>query len=152
MARRFGFKLSIHSGSDKLSVFPIIARHAQGRIHVKTAGTSWLEAVRLVAMKNPPLYRRVHALALSKFDDAVKYYKVSADLSKIPELSALKDEELPSLLDMDDARQLIHIAYGQILKSEHRESLYSLWREHEEDYFALLAGHLSRHLRLLGMD
>ncbi len=151
VARSFGYKLSIHSGSDKLSIFPMIARHTQGRFHVKTSGTSWLEAMRLAAMMEPALYRRIHALALSEFGEAKKHYHVSADLSKIPEPAALDDAELSSLLDMDDARQLIHIAYGPILKSEYRESLYSLWREHEEDYFALLAGHLGRHLRLLGI-
>jgi len=49
IADRFGYKLSIHSGSDKFSVFPIIGRHTQGRVHVKTAGTNWLEAIRVVA-------------------------------------------------------------------------------------------------------
>lgn len=44
-----GFKLNIHSGSDKFGVYPIIAKHTKGRFHVKTAGTNWLEAVRTVA-------------------------------------------------------------------------------------------------------
>ncbi|HWQ84234.1 MAG TPA: tagaturonate epimerase family protein, partial [Anaerolineales bacterium] len=34
-----GYKLSLHSGSDKFSVYPILARHAGLAIHVKTAGT-----------------------------------------------------------------------------------------------------------------
>jgi len=45
IARHFGYKLSIHSGSDKFSVFPIIGRETRGNFHVKTAGTNWLEAM-----------------------------------------------------------------------------------------------------------
>src|ERR1700755_712941 len=50
--REFGLpptlKLSVHSGSDKFSLYPIINRlikkHEAG-LHVKTAGTTWLEEV-----------------------------------------------------------------------------------------------------------
>jgi tagaturonate epimerase len=38
------YKLSLHSGSDKLSIYPAFARETKGRFHVKTAGTSYLEA------------------------------------------------------------------------------------------------------------
>ena len=41
-------KLSVHSGSDKFTIYPvlaeIIAKYDKG-IHVKTAGTTWLEEV-----------------------------------------------------------------------------------------------------------
>src|SRR5699024_7212699 len=63
IASFFGYKLSIHSGSDKFSVFPIIARHTEGVLHVKTAGTNWLEAIRVIAQQNPDLYRRLHRFA-----------------------------------------------------------------------------------------
>jgi CBS domain-containing protein len=43
------YKLSVHTGSDKFSIYPIVARHADGRVHVKPAGTSYLEALRLMA-------------------------------------------------------------------------------------------------------
>ena len=43
------YKLSLHSGSDKLSMYPALARATKGRFHVKTAGTSYLEALRVVA-------------------------------------------------------------------------------------------------------
>ena len=39
------YKLSLHSGSDKLSMYPAFARATKGRFHVKTAGTSYLEAL-----------------------------------------------------------------------------------------------------------
>src|SRR5580700_7236301 len=50
IARLLGpYKMSLHSGSDKLSIYPSLARATGGLFHVKTAGTSYLEAVRVVA-------------------------------------------------------------------------------------------------------
>src|SRR4030042_3600893 len=37
-----GYKLSLHTGSDKFSVYPIFARETGGLCHIKTAGTSWV--------------------------------------------------------------------------------------------------------------
>jgi len=86
IARGLGYKLSIHSGSDKFSIFPIIGRGTGGVFHVKTAGTSWLEAMLVVATTDPGLYREVHTFALSAFPEAKKYYHVTTDLTKIPAL------------------------------------------------------------------
>ena len=45
IARQFGpYKLSLHSGSDKFSVYPVAMRQTHGLVHLKTAGTSYLEA------------------------------------------------------------------------------------------------------------
>ncbi|MBQ3792451.1 MAG: tagaturonate epimerase family protein, partial [Clostridia bacterium] len=141
IARHFGYKLSIHSGSDKFSTFEIIGKYTQGNFHVKTAGTNWLEAMRAVAAADPKLYREVHKYALTRFEDATKYYHVTTDLSKIPDIDKMTDEELPSLFTMNDARQLIHITYGFILtdrneKGEYvfKDRLYKFWRENEEVY------------------
>jgi hypothetical protein len=41
-----GLKLSVHSGSDKFSLYPVIRRALErsgAGVHVKTAGTTWLE-------------------------------------------------------------------------------------------------------------
>ena len=157
IARKFGYKLSIHSGSDKFSTFPIIGRLTNGNFHVKTAGTNWLEAMRVVAMCDPALYREIHAYALdTAFAEARKYYHVTTDLGKIPALDTLKDDELPGLFDQNDARQLIHITYGLILtvKGEDgafrfRDRLFKLWRAHDEEYAQRLERHIGRHLELL---
>jgi hypothetical protein len=53
------YKLSLHSGSDKFSVYPIAARVAGELVHLKTAGTSYLEALRAIAKVNPGLFREV---------------------------------------------------------------------------------------------
>ncbi|MDL2235981.1 tagaturonate epimerase family protein, partial [Christensenellaceae bacterium OttesenSCG-928-L17] len=156
IAKHFGYKISVHSGSDKFTVFPAVGRLTGGRFHLKTAGTNWLEAVKLVAMKDAALYRELHAFALTVFKEAKAYYHVTTDLSKIPTLSLLKDEELPDLFNQNDARQLIHITYGIILtiKKEDgsflfRDRLYQLWNTYAEDYAQLLYAHIGKHLELL---
>lgn len=156
IAEAFGYKISVHSGSDKFSVFPSVGELTKGRFHLKTAGTSWLEAMLLVAAKDPALYREVHAFALEHFNEATAYYHVTTDLSKIPALESLGDEELPSLFSMSDARQLIHITYGLILSAKKedgsslfKDRLYDLWNRYAEDYEELLASHIGRHLELL---
>lgn len=151
IARHFGYKLSIHSGSDKFSVFPAIGEKTREVFHVKTAGTNWLEAMRICAQKDPALYRRAHKFALESFHDATRFYHVTTDLSKIPDVDKLEDEALPSLFDMPDARQLVHITYGHILQNPAlKGALYALWDLEAEAYAAALERHIGRHLELLG--
>ena len=60
IARALGpYKLSLHSGSDKYSTYPLIAEATQGVVHLKTAGTSWAEALRVIANNDPDLMREV---------------------------------------------------------------------------------------------
>ncbi len=151
IARFFGYKISVHSGSDKFSVFPSVGKETRGRFHLKTAGTNWLEAMKLVAIKDPSLYREVHKYALSVFDEARKYYHVTTDIEKIPAVDSLKDNELADLFKNNDARQLIHITYGLILNEKKdgkylfKDRLYDLWREFREDYYNLLESHIGHH-------
>ena len=53
------YKISIHSGSDKFSVYQVIGDIGAGGVHVKTAGTSYLEALRTVAARDPVLFREI---------------------------------------------------------------------------------------------
>ncbi len=150
IAKRFGYKLSIHSGSDKFSVFPIIGEQTQGRFHLKTAGTSWLEAMRVVAEKDPALYREAHALALASFDKARAYYHVTTNLNNVSPLSELADGALPALFENEDARQLIHITYGFLLADESlKVRLYALWRRERKAYADALHRHIGRHVELV---
>ncbi|RJX24647.1 MAG: hypothetical protein C4537_06145 [Acholeplasma sp.] len=155
IARHFDYKLSIHSGSDKFSIFSIIGNHTKGIFHIKTAGTNWLEAMRLVAIKDPNLYREIHAFALDAFDEARKLYHVTTDLTKIPSLKTLSDDELPALFQLNDARQLIHITYGAILTAENnqqdrfRTKLYRLWSSYHQEYARMLESHIGEHIRKL---
>ena len=159
IARHFRYKLSIHSGSDKFSVFPLIGKETRRQFHVKTAGTNWLEATRVAAVTDPALYREVHAFALDSFEEAKKYYHVTTDLTRIPALTGIKDCCLPSLFENNDARQVIHITYGLILSCKNadgsfvfKDRLYDLWRKHEVEYRAALVKHIGKHLELLGIS
>lgn len=152
-----GYKLSVHSGSDKFSAFPIMGKLSKGLLHVKTAGTSWLEAVRLIATVAPSLYREMHEYALTVFDEATKLYHVTTDLARIPHPQDLPNEKLPALLNQKDCRQLLHITYGLLLnarfpdgKDRFRSRIYEVLDQHEETYWDLLAKHMERHLDLLG--
>ena len=156
IARHFGYKLSIHSGSDKFSTFALIGKYTNGNFHVKTAGTNWLEAMRAVAAADPAMYREIHAFALEKFEDAKKFYHVTTDLNKVPALDTMSDADLPTLFTMNDARQLIHITYGFILTEKNADGsyrfknrLYKFWRENESVYSDMLYSHIGKHLALL---
>jgi len=156
IARKFGYKISIHSGSDKFSVFAVSGKLSQGNFHVKTAGTNWLEAMRVVAEQEPAFYREIHQFALDHFVEATKYYHVTTRLDLIPALDTLKDEELGGLFDLNDARQLIHITYGLILTAKNEDGsdrfhdrLYDFWRAHRAEYAVRLEKHIGHHLELL---
>jgi len=160
IARHFKYKLSIHSGSDKFSVFPIIGTETRHIFHVKTAGTNWLEAMRVVAQVDPALYKDIHRYALSVFEQASKYYHVTTELDNIPDVDSLTNEQLLKLFENNDARQLIHITYGFILNKKNstneadfsfRDNLFNLWHKHEDLYNQALLRHIGKHLDLLGV-
>lgn len=149
IAESFGYKLSIHSGSDKFSVFPIIEKYTRGKVHLKTAGTNWLEAMKIIAKKDPGLYRRIHDFALKNaLEKAKAFYHVDVTEEKVPQINDVCDEKLYTLLENDMERQLIHITYGFILdEKEFNEKLFSTWRKHDEEYAVSLAAHIKKHLR-----
>ena len=156
IADHFGYRLSVHSGSDKFSVFPIVGQYTKGRVHVKTAGTNWLEALRVICRKEPDFFRELCRFALARFDDATKFYHVTTDLTKVPDVKSLADNELERMLNEPDARQLLHITYGYILtdkdaagKRLYRDRLYQLWNRYEEEYAKVLITHIGKHVSLL---
>lgn len=154
IADYFGHKISLHSGSDKFRVFAALAEETGGRFHVKTSGTSWLEAVRVIAEKEPKLYRRMHQTALEHFAEAGRYYEVHCDPKRIAALEETADEKLPEYMDQDDARQLLHIAYGFMLREEDelREQIMETLEKEKKAYRADLIKHFAKHLSMLGFE
>jgi hypothetical protein len=150
-----GYRLSLHSGSDKFSIYPYFADYLDELVHVKTAGTSYLEAIRLVGEKNPELFRRIHEFALDRFDEDRATYHVETDLSNVPGPEELPDEELPGLLDEDDSRQVFHVTYGSVLTEKNngqyvfKDEINETLKEYEERHYQLLESHLGGHLELL---
>lgn len=144
LARELGpYKLSIHSGSDKFSIYPIIAKHAGAFVHLKTAGTSWLEALRVIALRDVPLFRAMLGYAITCYPQDKASYHVSADLERVP--TDMPDDELPALLDHFDARQVLHVTFGSLLE-RFEEPFFASLRAHEADYGATLKRHFDRHI------
>ena len=158
IAAFFGFyKLSIHSGSDKFSAFPIIGKLTEGRVHVKTAGTSWLEAAHTIAIAEPELFRDMVKYAFVVLADARKLYHVTADFDALPDPDSIPADELVKLLDADciAGRQLIHITYGGMLGGSDPDLTKRIRKallDHAEGYVACIDRHFTRHLECLGIS
>jgi len=123
-------KLSVHSGSDKFSLYPamraILAKHGAG-IHLKTAGTTWLEElIGLAAAGGDGLEvaKDVYTQAYARLDELCKPYAtvVSIDNSKLPlpeVVMAWTSEEYVNALRHDQScpgynvnlRQMLHVAF-----------------------------------------
>ncbi len=155
LARHFGpYKLSLHSGSDKFSVYPIAARLAKGLVHLKTAGTSYLEALRTVAAVDPRLFRAIYAFARERYETDKASYHVSAELGRAPGAEAVPEADLPGLLEQFDAREILHVTFGSVLKEKaadgrlrFKDELFGLLRSHPDAYARNLERHFVRHLQ-----
>lgn len=139
------YKISLHSGSDKFAVYPIAVRLTEGCIHLKTAGTSYLEALRIFAVQEPAFFRQIILFARDRYETDRKTYHVSAQLARLPILETLTDAELPSLLDHFDARQILHVTFGSTL-DQFGETFHALIRKHEAAYHAGIQHHFDKHL------
>lgn len=154
IARTMGpYKLSIHSGSDKFRIYPVVSRLAGELLHLKTAGTSYLEALRALSGINPEFFREILAFARERYPMDRATYHVSADLSKVPAAEQFSDAGLTGVLDTFDGRQVLHVTFGSVLtgKDVHggyrfRERLLEALQAHEEVYYDALETHLSRHV------
>lgn len=153
IARKFGgYKLSIHSGSDKFSVYEVIGSINEGAVHVKTAGTSYLEALRTIAASNPKLFRKILKFSIQRFEEDKKSYHISADLEKVINPDKKKDSELTAYLDDDNARQVLHVTYGSVLSGDIDEAAGfsdEIWKTLENNealHYKFLQSHFSKHL------
>ncbi len=146
IARALGpYKLSLHSGSDKFSVYPLIVEATGGLVHLKTAGTSYLEALRAIAQVQPALFRAIYALAFECYDEDRKTYHVSAKPVRAPRPEKLADDALPAVLDQFDAREMLHVTFGSALTC-YGADIKATLRAHEEDHYAAIEAHFDRHL------
>ncbi|HTP13876.1 MAG TPA: tagaturonate epimerase family protein, partial [Bacteroidota bacterium] len=123
-------KLSVHSGSDKFSLYPtirrIVQKHGAG-LHLKTAGTTWLEELIGLAMAGGRGYATAQAIygdAYRRIDELCRPYEsvIAIDRRKLPEpatVNTWNKEEFVAALRHDRSnknynlhvRQLLHLAY-----------------------------------------
>lgn len=152
VARAFGpYKLSLHSGSDKFSIYPIAARLAGDHVHLKTAGTSYLEALRAVARVAPAVFRKIVDLAVERYPVDRASYHVSAEIAALEPAVAGPDDGLDVLLDDFHGREILHVTYGSVLNHPSLgAALFEILRAHEDLYTELVARHFDRHLKPFG--
>jgi tagaturonate epimerase len=139
------YKLSLHTGSDKFEVYPIAMQHTGGLVHLKTAGTSYLEALRLIASVDIPFFREILDFSRDRYENDRKTYHVSATLDKVPASAALSDAQLPDLLNQFDARQVLHVTFGSVLDT-FGPRLHHVLNEHLTAYHAYIKRHFDKHL------
>ncbi len=140
-----GYKLSIHTGSDKFSIYPSVAAQARNLVHVKTAGTSYLEALRIVASVDRPFFREILDFARARYETDRATYHVSGVLAKVPASAALNDTELPRLFEQFDARQVLHVTFGSVL-DQYGDRLKETLLANLGLYEQYLQAHFKRHL------
>ncbi len=157
------YKLSLHSGSDKLSMYAALARATKGRFHVKTAGTSYLEALRVVARHDEKLFREIIGFARGRYDTDKATYHVSATLAGVPsgeQLATARDLERTYLEMWSDVpagkgftapgRQILHCTFGSVLTHpELGRAVRGVLESHLDTYTEVLDEHFSRHLEAL---
>ena len=123
-------KLSVHSGSDKFSLYgPIrsVLTELEAGLHIKTAGTTWLEEVAGLGEADGDalsLVKGLYFAALSRIDELCGPYTavIAIDRERLPLRSVVQGwsgEQFVSALENDDKnpaynphfRQLLHVSY-----------------------------------------
>ncbi|MCL1821843.1 MAG: tagaturonate epimerase family protein, partial [Prolixibacteraceae bacterium] len=142
-------KLSVHSGSDKFSIYPVInsliKKYDKG-IHVKTAGTTWLEEVTGLALAGGEALgaaKEIYAKSLARKEELCAPYSdvIDIDEGRLPsseEVAAWDGQKfadtlrhIPGHPDYNpNFRQLIHTGYK--IASEMGVRFTNLLKEHHE--------------------
>ena len=145
LARKLkGYRLSMHSGSDKFSVYKMFGEATQGNFHIKTSGTSWLQAVKLVAHTNLSLFKQLYAICIETLPESKKAYHVDITPQHFP---AELPEDATEFFANPDVQQLFHISYGALLDAKRAEITATLL-ENEELHYKFVTAHIDRHLKL----
>jgi hypothetical protein len=119
-------KLSVHSGSDKFSIYPAIRRaiRRQGAgLHIKTAGTTWLEeliGLALAGGEGLQIAKDIYAQALGRFDELCAPYATVIDIGKAKLPSAAQvcewtGEQFAAALRHDQSRKQYNPSFRQLL-------------------------------------
>ena len=157
------YKLSLHSGSDKLSMYPALARSTKGQFHVKTAGTSYLEAIRVVALCDEALFRRVIDFGRERYAVDKATYHVSGTVEGNPapaDVSDVKVLEREYLELWDEVpqgkgftkpgRQILHCTFGSTLTDpELGPAVREVVESNLDTFTEVLRDHFVRHLQAL---
>jgi hypothetical protein len=142
-ADRYGLprnlKLSVHSGSDKFSLYPVIRRvlgKTGAGVHLKTAGTTWLEELIGLAEAGGDglaLAREIYAYSLDHVDELCGPYAsvIDIDRARLPSVGEVSGWSGPRLAAAirhvpgnpafsPDVRQLLHVSFKVAAKQGSR--------------------------------
>jgi hypothetical protein len=123
-------KISVHSGSDKFAIYPVLGsvlrKHDKG-IHLKTAGTTWLEEVIGLAEsggKALEFVKEIYFRSLDKAEELCAPYAdvIDINISQLPKKKVVAGWDSRKLADSlrhipgnsdynPNMRQLVHVAY-----------------------------------------
>ncbi|MFO7295263.1 MAG: tagaturonate epimerase family protein [Clostridia bacterium] len=140
-----GYRLSLHSGSDKFSIYRIFNEATQHNFHIKTSGTSWLQALNVIHQKDRQLFKELYSIALDNLEESKKAYKISIYRQDFHEGLDLDD---PNTLQNPKVKQLLHISYGVLLDEKRRE-IYNVLNQHEAEHYKYISDNIRKHLELL---
>jgi len=98
-----------------------------------------------VALLEPELFRQIAAFAIERYPQDRASYRVSADLSHLPDPCSLDDAALKGMLDEFHSREVLHVTYGSVL-DKFGGQLLEVLRRDEEVYYQMLEQHIGRHL------
>ncbi|WOO43083.1 tagaturonate epimerase family protein [Rubellicoccus peritrichatus] len=151
------YKISVHSGSDKFSIYPAIGRICGDLLHVKTAGTSYLEALRVVTRTNPDLFKEIVAYSAGRFTTDKVSYHISVTDADVEGFVANPPSDYEKVfLDEDHGRQLLHVTFGSVLTMGKaasgqlfKEAIMENLEANADLHAEVLEKHLGKHLSLL---
>ena len=160
-------KLSIHSGSDKFSIYPIMGRligkYDKG-IHIKTAGTTWLEEIIGLAVADPAaleLAKKIYVSALGRMEELTVPYAtvIDVDVNQLPspeEVAGWDAETFARTMRHNQSdplynpsfRQLIHVSYK--VAAEFGDEYYPALEKHTDVIGEQITANLcERHIKRL---
>ena len=162
-------KLSIHTGSDKFSIYRSMGealRRAGAGIHLKTAGTTWLEeliGLALAGGEGLTVAKEVYLKAFERVDELCAPYTavIDIDRSMLPDAGEVESWDSHTFVatlrhDLNckaynpHFRQLLHIAFK--IAAEIGKRFLSVVRNNEKIVFEQVCGNLfERHIKRLFM-
>ena len=160
-------KLSVHSGSDKFSLYPIIRRALQrtgAGVHLKTAGTTWLEELIGLAEAGGDgleLAKEIYTYSYEHVDELCAPYAsvIDIDRSQLPDVETVKGwsgaqmanaiRHIPGHEEFNaNVRQLLHVSFKVAAKAGERYT--DLLKKHREIVSAEVTKNIfDRHLKPL---
>lgn len=160
-------KLSIHSGSDKFSIYPIMGkliRKYDAGIHIKTAGTTWLEEIIGLSVADSDalkLAKNIYRQALGRMEELTVPYAsvIDVDLNALPSpddvdnwdaerfARALRHNQDDPLFN-PSMRQLLHVSYK--IAAELKDEFIPALEKHSEVIGQQIYDNIgSRHIKRL---